>query len=77
MWVFIVKHNVDSSIERNKARLVAKGYTQTYRVDYQATFAPMAKMNYVRILLFLATNKDWALHMFDIKNSFLHGDLKD
>ena len=37
----------------------------------------MAKMNSVTILLSLATNKDWALHQFDIKNAFLHGDLKE
>ena len=60
-WVFVVKYNVDGSLERYKSRLVAKGYTQTYRVDYQETFAPMAKMNTVRVLLSLETNFDWYL----------------
>ena len=43
--MFTIKHEVDGSVERYKARLVAKGFTQTYRIDYKETFAPVAKMN--------------------------------
>ena len=75
-WVFTMKHNADSSIEKYKTRLVAKGYTQTYEVDYQDTFRLVTKMNSVRILLSLATNKDWVLHQFDVINAFLYGDLE-
>ena len=76
-WVFTVKHNNDSSIGRFKAWLVVKEYTQTYGVDYQETFASVDKMNYIRILLSLAANKNWALHQFGIRNAFMHGDLEN
>lgn len=69
-WMFTLKHGADGSVERLKARLVAKGYTQTYGIDYQETFAPVAKMNSIRVRVSWEANLGWDLQSFDAKNAF-------
>jgi hypothetical protein len=64
-------------VNRYKARLVAKGYAQTYGIDYEETYSPVAKMIIVRAIIAMATAKGWSLHQMDVKNAFLHGDLQE
>ena len=70
-WIYKVKYNVDVFVNLYKARLVAKGYAQTHGVDYEETFAPVAKMTMVRTVIVLAAAKGWHLHQMDVKNAFL------
>jgi hypothetical protein len=56
-WVYKVKHNVDGSVRRYKARLVAKGYAQTYGIDYEETYNPIAKMTTIRAIIIMAVAK--------------------
>ena len=76
-WVFMVKYKADGSIKCFKAGLVTKGYAQTYGIDYQETFALVAKMNIVRVLLSLAASLDWPLQQLDVKNAFRKVDLNE
>lgn len=76
-WVYKTKYNSDGTVERHKAPLVARGFTQTYGLDYKEAFAPVAKMNTVRVLLSVVVNHYWPLYQIDVKNAFLHGELKE
>jgi hypothetical protein len=76
-WVFMVKHNTNSSIKHYKARLVAKGFSQRPGVDFDKTFAPTAKWAALRVIFALAALEDWELKSINISNAYLNGELKD
>lgn len=76
-WIFKLKRNSDGSINKYKARLVAKGYVQQYGVDYVEVFAPVARIETIRLLISLAASHGWEIHHLDVKTAFLHGDLKE
>ncbi|CAN6459492.1 unnamed protein product [Victoria cruziana] len=76
-WIFKIKTKSDGTLERYKARLVAKGYSQEYGIDYEETFAPVARMTSVRTLISVASISKWPIFQMDVKNAFLNGNLKE
>ncbi|GJR34959.1 retrovirus-related pol polyprotein from transposon TNT 1-94 [Tanacetum coccineum] len=66
---------MDGKVHTYKARLVAKGYTQTYRINYEETFSPVAKIKSIRIILAIAAFHDYEIWQMDVKTNFLNGKL--
>ena len=60
---------------RSRPNLMAKGYAQEYGIDYEETFAPVARITFVRSLLAIVAVHQWPLSQMDVKNAFLNGDL--
>lgn len=74
-WLYKTKFNSNGTVEKEKTRLVVLSCRQKEGVDYEQTFAPVAKMTIVRSLLVVAAIENWHLYQMDVKNVFLHGDL--
>jgi hypothetical protein len=75
-WVFRNKQDEHGVVTRNKAQLVAKGYSQVECLDFDKTFAPVARHESIRILLAYATHYGFKLYQMDIKSAFLNGPIK-
>ena len=75
--MFKTKFHSDRSIEHHKAHLVAQGFTQKFGVDYNETFATVAKITIVRVLLSVPVNNGWSFSQMDVKNAFLHVKLEE
>jgi hypothetical protein len=72
-WGFKNKYGEDGEVVRNKARLVAQGFSQVEGLDFRGTFAPVAHLEVIRILLAFAASKEFNLYQIDMKNAFLNG----
>jgi hypothetical protein len=76
-WVFRNKQDEFGVVTKNKARLVGKGYTQVEGFDFGETYAPVARLESIRILLPYDTHHDFKLHQMDVKSAFLNGPLQE
>jgi hypothetical protein len=75
LWVYKIKIQADGSVERYKARLVVKGFTQEYGIDYEETFAHVARLTSVQSLLAVFAVRHWPHFQMDVKNAFLNGNI--
>ncbi|KAK1644777.1 hypothetical protein QYE76_062582 [Lolium multiflorum] len=76
-WVFKNKQDEDGIVIRNKARLVAQGFAQIEGMDFEDTFAPVARLEAIRLLLAFASFHNFKLYQMDVKSAFLNGPLKE
>ena len=76
-WVFRNKLDEHGTVTRNKARLVAQGYRQEEGIDYDETFAPVARLEAIRLFLAFAAHKGFKVYQMDVKNAILNGKLKE
>ena len=76
-WVFRNKLSEDGEIIRNKARLVAQGYNKKEGIDYDKTFTPIARLEYIRIMLVFPSYMNIKLYQMDVKCTFLNGYLQE
>jgi hypothetical protein len=76
-WIYKVKKDERGHTVKHKARLVAKGYVQRAGVDFDEVFAPVARMESVRLIIALAAQRGWGVHHMDVKSAFLNGELEE
>ncbi|GJV27947.1 retrovirus-related pol polyprotein from transposon TNT 1-94 [Tanacetum coccineum] len=76
-WVYRNKLNENGVVTRNKGRLVAQGYNQQEGIDYDETYAPVARLESIRILLAYACALDFKLYQMDAKSAFLNGFINE
>ena len=76
-WVYKTKYKENGEVEKYKERLVAKGFAQEYGVDYNKTFAPVAGLDTIRMVLSITAQQNWKFYQMDVKSSFLNGYLEE
>lgn len=77
LWIYKIKTKCDGSVECYKACLVSKGFSQQYGIDYEETFALVAKMTTIHTLIVVVFVRQQHISQMNIKNEFLNGDLQD
>nr|GFA11444.1 retrovirus-related Pol polyprotein from transposon TNT 1-94 [Tanacetum cinerariifolium]GFA12249.1 retrovirus-related Pol polyprotein from transposon TNT 1-94 [Tanacetum cinerariifolium] len=76
-WIYKVKLDELGGILKNKARLVSRGYCQEEGIDFEESFAPVARLEAIRIFLAYAAQKNMVVYQMDVKTAFLNGNLRE
>ena len=76
-WIYKTKQVPDGNVHKHKARIVARGFTQQSSIDFNENFAPVARMDTVRIVLAIAAQNKWHVYQMDVKSTILNGYLEE
>ena len=76
-WIYKLKHAADGSVEKYKARFVLRGFSQVQGIDYDETFAPIARYTSIKALISIVAKMGWKIHQMDVKTAFLNGIIQE
>ena len=76
-WIYKIKHATYGSIEKYKARFVARGFSQKEGIDYEETFAPIARYTSIISVIALVSVMKWKIHQMDVKTAFMNGVVEE
>eukprot|EP00253_Pinus_taeda_P010455 PITA_10455 len=76
-WLYKVKQAVDGCVEKHKTRFVARGFSHVEGIDYDETFAPVARYSSIILMLTLSAQMGWKIHQMDVKTAFLNGKIEE
>jgi hypothetical protein len=76
-WLYKIKYAVDGSIEKHKAHFVVRGFFQVEGIDYDETFAPIARYTSIQSIMAIAIEMGWKIHQMDVKTAFLNGFIEE
>jgi hypothetical protein len=76
-WLYKIKHVADGSIEKHQSRFVGRCFSQNEGIDYEETFALVARYTCIRTIIAFATKMKWKLHHMDVKTTFLNGVIEE
>jgi hypothetical protein len=76
-WLYKIKYVAAGSIEKHKARFVARGFSQVEGIDYDKTFAPIARYTSIESIMATAAKMDWKIHQMNAKTPFLNGLIEE
>jgi hypothetical protein len=76
-WIFKIKHVADGSIQKYKVIFGARGFSKKEGIDYEETFAPVARYTSIKTIITLAAKMKWKLHQMDVKTAFLNGVIEE
>ncbi len=76
-WIYKVKQATDGSVAKHKARFFSRGFSQVEGIDYEETFAPVARYSSIRLMLALSAQMGWKIHPMDVKTALLNGKIEE